>query len=60
FPYVRPHGASGAVYVPHGMDAAVGAERIDLIFQNNYDFPIRIFTWAGRGIVYTALYKAID
>ena len=59
FPYVRPHGASGAVYVPHGMDAAVGAERIDLVFQNDYDFPVRIQTWAGRGIVYTALYKAI-
>ena len=60
FPYVRAHGASGAAYVPHGMDAAVGAERIDLVFQNDYDFPVRIFTWAGQGVVYTALYKVIN
>lgn len=38
----RPHGPSGAAYLPHGVDAAVGGGNLNLVFQNNYDFPIRV------------------
>ena len=36
----RPHGPGGAKYAPHGVDAAVGAENLNLRFRNDYDFPI--------------------
>ena len=38
----RPHGPGGASYLPHGVDAAVGNDNLNLRFQNNYDFPIRV------------------
>lgn len=38
----RPHGPSGAKYLPHGVDAAVGSDSLNLRFRNNYDFPIRV------------------
>lgn len=38
----RPHGPSGASYLPHGVDAAVGSDALNLRFRNNYDFPIRV------------------
>lgn len=38
----RPHGPSGAKYLPHGVDAAVGNDNLNLRFRNDYDFPIRI------------------
>ena len=38
----RPHGASGASYLPIHCDAAVGNQELNLIFKNNYTFPIRI------------------
>ncbi len=38
----RPHGPGGASYLPHGVDAAVGNENLNLRFRNNYDFPIRV------------------
>lgn len=40
----NPHGPTGASYLPHGVDAAVGndTKRLNLIFRNDYDFPIRI------------------
>ncbi len=38
----RPHGPSGAKYLPHGVDAAVGNENLNLRFRNDYSFPIRI------------------
>ncbi len=37
----RPHGPSGAAYLPHGVDAAVGSDDLNLVWRNNYDFPIR-------------------
>ena len=40
--YRRPHGGNGASYLPIHCDAAVGAESLNLIFDNGYDFPIRI------------------
>ena len=53
----RPHGPSGARYVPHGMDAAVGTPEINLIFENNYPFPIRIVAHAQDGALFIGLYK---
>lgn len=40
--YRRPHGPGGATYAPHGVDAAVGTDYLDLEFRNDYDFPITI------------------
>ncbi len=40
--YRRPHGPSGASYLPHGVDAAVGNSSLNLRFRNDYDFPVRI------------------
>ena len=40
--YRRSHGASGATYLPHGTDAAVGSDALDFIFRNEFDFPVRI------------------
>lgn len=54
----RPHGPSGASYVPHGVDAAVGSENLDLIFQNAYDFPIQIDASAQDGALFIAIRKA--
>lgn len=38
----RPHGPGGAKYLPHGVDAAVGNDNLNLRFRNDYDFPIRV------------------
>jgi len=38
----RPHGPSGAKYLPHGVDAAMGNDNLNLRFRNDYDFPIRV------------------
>lgn len=38
----RPHGPGGAKYLPHGVDAAVGNDSLNLRFRNDYDFPIRV------------------
>ncbi len=38
----RPHGGSGASYLPIHCDAAVGNPELNLIFTNRYDFPIQI------------------
>lgn len=38
----RPHGPGGAKYLPHGVDAAVGSENLNLRFRNDYDFPILV------------------
>ena len=40
--YRRAHGPSGARYLPHGVDAAVGNASLNLRFRNDYDFPVRI------------------
>lgn len=53
----RPHGPSGAKYVPHGVDAAVGTPTQNLIFMNSYPFPVRIDAYAQDGALFVALYK---
>ena len=40
--YRRAHGDNGAPYLPMGQDAAVGNQDLNLIFRNDYDFPIRL------------------
>lgn len=55
--YRRPHGASGAAYLPHGVDAAVGNETIDLIFRNDYPFAVRIEASAQDGVLFVALHR---
>ena len=54
----RAHGPSGARYVPHGMDAAVGNADLDLAFENRYPFPVRIEASAQDGALFVAVYKA--
>ena len=40
--YRRAHGDNGAPYLPMHVDAAVGNSELNLIFRNDYDFPIRL------------------
>lgn len=55
--YRRAHGPSGATYLPHGVDAAVGSESLDLVFKNRFDFAIRIEASAHDGMLYIAMLK---
>ncbi len=52
----HPHGASGAAYLPHGVDASSG----DLNFRmrNSYDFPIRIEASCHDFCLFMAIYRA--
>ena len=57
------HGPSGAAYLPHGVDAAVGddSKNLNLIFRNNYDFPIRIDAQSNDdGALCMLIYRATD
>ena len=59
----HPHGPSGAAYLPHGVDAAVGddSKNLNLIFKNRYDFPIRIQALSNDdGALCMLIYKATD
>lgn len=47
----RPHGPGGAKYAPHGVDAAVGAENLNLRFRNDYDFPIYLDCSVSNGAI---------
>ena len=51
----HPHGASGAAYLPHGVDASSG----DLNFRmrNSYDFPIRIEASCHDLCLFMAIYR---
>ena len=54
----RAHGPGGASYLPHGVDAAVGSGNINLIFRNDYDFPIRFDAGAQDGALTINIWKA--
>jgi len=54
----RPHGPIGASYLPLHADAAVGNPSLNLIFRNNYNFPIRIDGAAQDGALTVAIYRA--
>lgn len=55
--YRRAHGPSGATYLPHGVDAAVGNDTLNLVFQNNFDFPLHIETKARDGALFISMRK---
>lgn len=63
--YRRPHGPSGATYAPHGVDAAVGRNAdsesgslaLNLIFRNDYDFPITIDSTVQNGALCICIRK---
>ena len=55
----RAHGENGAPYLPHGVDAAVGNDSLNLVFKNNYDFPIRLEgNTTGDGALTWIIYRA--
>ena len=53
----RAHGPSGATYLPHGVDAAVGNERLNLVFRNRFEFPVRIQAEAHEGTLFIEMIK---
>ena len=57
----RPHGGNGAAYLPIHCDAAVGNAELNLIFTNEYDFPIRIVgTSNDDGALLMRIYRCHD
>ena len=56
----RAHGANGASYLPHGVDAAVGNSALNLIYRNDYDFPIRVDASAQDGALYMSMWREDD
>lgn len=55
--YRRPHGPGGASYAPHGVDAAVGNDTLNLIFRNDYDFPVTIDATVQNGALCICIRK---
>ena len=62
--YRHTHGPSGATYAPHGVDAAVGRSsptsgtiKLNLEFQNTFDFPITIDCTVQNGALCIAIRK---
>lgn len=55
--YRVAHGANGASYLPHGMDAASGTDYSNLIFRNDYSFPIRIEASVHDFALFIAIYR---
>jgi len=53
----RPHGPTGAPYLPHGLDAAVGTENLNFVFRNDYNFTIRFEAEAHDGVLFIAIYR---
>ena len=54
----KPHGPGSARYLPQHTDAAVGNTSLNLIFRNDYDFPIRILAEStGEGVITISIYK---
>ena len=53
----RPHGPSGAAYLPHGVDAAVGNSSLNLRFRNDYPYAIRVDGHCRDGALYIAVYR---
>ena len=55
--YRRPHGPGGAKYAPHGVDAAVGADTLNLEFRNDFDFPVYFDCTVQNGALCIAVRK---
>ena len=55
----NPHGYGGASYLPIHCDAAMGTDNQNLIFRNDYDFPVRLEGWSsGDGALLMLIYRA--
>ena len=57
--YRRPHGPGGASYAPHGVDAAVGTDYLDLKFQNVADFSVTIESTVQNGALCICIRKGV-
>lgn len=55
--YRRPHGPGGAKYAPHGVDAAVGADTLNLEFRNDYPFPVYLDCTVQNGALCICIRK---
>ena len=55
----RPHGPGGAKYAPHGVDAAVGAQNLNLEFRNDYNFPIYLDCTVQNGALCICVRKGM-
>ena len=55
--YRRPHGPGGAKYAPHGVDAAVGADTLNLEFRNDFDFPVYLDCTVQNGAMCICIRK---
>ena len=54
----RPHGPGGARYLPQHTDAAVGNTNLNLIFRNDYPYPLRILAEStGEGSICIQIFK---
>ncbi len=51
----NPHGASGAKYLPHGMDASSGD--LNFIIRNDFRFPVRIEGSVHDFALFIAIYR---
>ena len=60
--YHTSHGPNGIAYLPLDMDAAVGnpTRGINLIFRNEYPFPLRFEALAQKGVLYIAMYRVTE
>ena len=56
----KPHGNSGASYLPHGMDASSGTDSLNLIIRNDYGFPIRIEASVHDHAVFVSIWRNIE
>lgn len=57
--YRRVHSKSGAVYVPIGMDAAVGnLSSVDMKFSNTLPYPIMLQYYVSENILTSLIYRA--
>ena len=57
--YRRPHGPGGASYAPHGVDAAVGTDYLDLRFSNIADFPVYLESSVQNGAICICIRKGV-
>ena len=54
----RPHGPGSARYLPQHTDAAVGNEKLNLVFRNDYPFPLRFVAEStGEGSVSIQIFR---
>lgn len=52
-----PHGANGAKYLPHGVDASSGG--LNFVFRNDYPFPIQLASTVQDGSLFISITKVL-